>query len=292
MPLFDALQAFPALLMGTTLVLGLCIGSFLNVVAYRLPLMIEQDFRLACREQFGVPPAESSEKRVSLWRPGSACPHCAKPIKPWHNLPLVGWLALRGRCADCAARISVLYPLVELATGLLSLVCAWRFGWTPQLAGALLLTWVLVALTVTDLKTMYLPDDLTLPLIWLGLLASLAPVFADAPASILGAVAGYGVLWSVFWAFKIATGKDGIGQGDFKLLAALGAWLGWEALPMVIVLSAFVGAAVGISLMLAGRAEWTSKLPFGPYLAGAGWIALIWGESINRTYLASSGLGG
>jgi len=285
MSLIEALQASPGLLMFTVVFLGLCVGSFLNVVAYRLPLRIEQDFRNACRESFGVPAEGADEAPVSLLRPASHCPRCSTPIKPWHNLPVLGWLMLRGRCAACAAPISVQYPIVEALTGLLSAVCAWRFGAGPELIGALVLTWTLVALTVTDLRTMYLPDDLTLPLLWLGLLASLGGIFTDPSSAIIGAAIGYGLLWSVFKLFKLVTGKEGMGYGDFKLLAALGAWLGWQALPQIVLLSALVGAGVGIGLILARRVQLSSRIPFGPYLAGAGWIALVWGDSINEAYL-------
>lgn len=286
MALIDALHSSPTLLLIVVTVLGLLIGSFLNVVAYRLPLRIEQDFRNACRDSFGAPAEITGEKPVSLIRPGSRCPHCHTPIKPWHNLPVVGWLLLRGKCAACAAPISVQYPIVEAVTGLMSAVCAVHFGATPQLLPALVLTWSLIALTVTDLRTMYLPDDLTLPLLWAGLVISLWGVFATPPEAILGAAFGYGLLWGVFHLFKLATGKEGMGYGDFKLLAALGAWLGWQALPQIVLLSALVGAAVGVGLIVSRRAEWSSRIPFGPYIAGAGWIALIWGERINHAYLA------
>jgi leader peptidase (prepilin peptidase)/N-methyltransferase len=267
--------------------LGLCVGSFLNVMAYRLPLAIEQEFRDACRESYGVPAPAENELRVSLWRPGSFCPQCRTPIKFRHNLPVIGWLLLRGRCAACRAPVSVQYPIVEAVAGLMSAACVWRFGYSPELAAALVLSWGLLALTVTDLRTMFLPDNVTLPLVWLGLLLSLWGVFVDSRASIVGAAAGYGVLWSIYWAFKLLTGKEGMGYGDFKLMAALGAWLGWQALPQIVLLSALVGAVVGITLMLARKAEWSSKIPFGPYIAGAGWLALMWGESINRAYLGT-----
>lgn len=286
--MLELLQSSPAILTVFVVLLGLCVGSFLNVVAYRLPKMIEQDFAEACREQFGVP-VDTGEPRVSLVRPGSACPACRTPIKPWHNLPILGWLVLRGRCAACRAPISIQYPAVELATGALSAVCVWRFGYSLQLLPSLILTWSLIALTVTDLRTMYLPDNLTLPLLWLGLLLSIGPVFAEPVAAIAGAAAGYLMLWSIFWAFKLVTGKEGMGYGDFKLMGALGAWLGWQALPQIVLLSAVVGAAVGIALMAARKAEWSSRIPFGPYIAGAGWIALIWGETINTLYLGAAG---
>jgi leader peptidase (prepilin peptidase) / N-methyltransferase len=282
--MLELLQSSPALLTTVVALLGLCVGSFLNVVAYRLPKMIEQEFHRDARAFLKLPPRPERHP-VSLASPASACPVCKTRIKPWHNLPVLGWLILRGRCAACRTRISVEYPLVELFTGVLSVVCVWRFGFSPHLAAALLLTWALVALTVTDLHTMYLPDSITLPLLWLGLLLNLDSLFADPRAAIVGAAAGYLLLWSIFWIFKLATGKDGMGYGDFKLMGALGAWLGWQALPQIVLLSAVVGAAVGISLMAIGRAEWSSRIPFGPYIAGAGWIALIWGETINRHYL-------
>jgi leader peptidase (prepilin peptidase) / N-methyltransferase len=288
--MIELLQSSPATLMVGVAMLGLCVGSFLNVVAYRLPRMIEQDFRREARAFLRLPP-RPEQQPVGLASPPSTCPKCRQRIRPWHNLPVLGWLMLRGRCAHCAAPISVQYPVVELVTGVLSVACAWRFGFSPQLAAALVLTWALVALTVTDLHTMYLPDSITLPLLWLGLVLSLAPVFADARAAIVGAAVGYGALWSLYWAFKLATGKEGMGYGDFKLMGALGAWLGWQALPQIVLLSALVGAVVGVSLMLARRAEWSSRIPFGPYIAGAGWIALVWGEQINRAYLGVSGLG-
>ncbi len=290
MTFFDALQTSPTLLMTSVVLLGLCVGSFLNVVAYRLPQRIEQDFRKASFDSYGVPAGADQEPPISLMRPGSHCPACKTAIKPWHNLPVLGWLLLRGRCASCGNSISVQYPIVEAVTGLMSAVCVWRFGYSAELAAALVLTWALVALTVTDLKTMFLPDDLTLPLLWLGLLLSIKGVFVAPTASILGAALGYGVLWGLFHLFKLATGKEGMGYGDFKLMGALGAWLGWQALPQIVLLSALVGAAIGIGLMLGRRAEWSSRIPFGPYIAGAGWIALLWGESINRGYMNYAGL--
>jgi leader peptidase (prepilin peptidase)/N-methyltransferase len=288
--MLELLESSPAVLTVCVAFLGLCVGSFLNVVAYRLPRMIEQDFRREAREFLRLP-VRPERQPVSLSSPSSSCPACGVGIKPWHNLPVVGWLMLRGRCANCAKPISVQYPLVELFTGVLSVACVWRFGYSPQLMAALVLTWALVALTVTDLHTMYLPDNITLPLLWLGLVLSTVPMFAEARSAIIGAAAGYGVLWSVYWAFKLATGKEGMGYGDFKLMGALGAWFGWQALPQIVLLSALVGAAIGIALMAARKVEWSSRIPFGPYIAGAGWIALIWGDEINRTYLGMAGLG-
>lgn len=290
MVMFELLASSPTMLTVFVALLGLCVGSFLNVVAYRLPKMIEQEFAEACREQYGAP-EDDGKPPISLSKPASACPSCNSRIKIWHNLPVIGWLMLRGKCASCSSPISIQYPLVELLTGIFSVVCVWRFGYSIELLGALLLTWSLIALTVTDLRTMFLPDNITLPLLWLGLLLSVKPVFADPVAAITGAAVGYLILWSIYWAFKLLTGKEGMGYGDFKLMAALGAWLGWQSLPQVILLSAVVGAAVGISLMAVRKAEWSSKIPFGPYIAGAGWIALIWGDQINRSYLGIAGLG-
>ena len=281
--MIELLQTNPTVLIICAMLLGLCVGSFLNVVVYRLPKMMEQEFAEACREQFGVP-AATQEAPVSLAQPASTCTSCGTRIKPWHNIPLLGWLMLRGRCAQCSAAISVQYPLVELIAAILAVACAWRFGFGAQMFSAMVLSWALLALTVIDLRTMYLPDAITLPLLWLGLLLSLGPVFADPVSAIAGAAAGYLLLWSIFWVFKLATGKDGMGYGDFKLMAALGAWLGWQLLPQIVLLSAVVGAAVGISLMAARKAEWSSRIPFGPYIAGAGWIALLWGEHINSAY--------
>lgn len=285
--MFDALEQSPALLYFAVVALGLCVGSFLNVVAWRLPLMMERDFRAACHEQFGVPELDPAQARISLWRPGSHCPHCKHPIRPWHNLPVLGWLLLRGRCADCGARISVQYPLAEACAGVLGAVCVWRFGFGWELTGALLLVWTLLALSLIDLRTQYLPDDLTLPLLWLGLLASIGGVFADPVSAIVGAALGYGVLWGVFKLFLLLTGKEGMGYGDFKLMAALGAWLGWQMLPLIVVLSALTGAVVGITLIALRRSEWSAKLPFGPYIAAAGVVALFWGDTLMARYLGT-----
>lgn len=287
--MIELLQINTPVLIFCVALLGLCVGSFLNVVAFRLPKIMEQEFRRDARAFLQLP--ERPERvPYTLSSPPSTCPACGVRIRPWHNLPAVGWLILRGRCAACSKRISIEYPVVELVTAILSVACVWRFGYSPQLLAALVLTWALIALTVIDLHTMYLPDSITLPLLWLGLLLSLQRVFADPTSAILGAALGYLLLWSLFWSFKLLTGKEGMGYGDFKLLAALGAWMGWQTLPQILVLSAVVGAAVGLSLMAARRAEWSSKIPFGPYIAGAGWIALIWGQSINQAYLGFAGV--
>lgn len=284
MPVLEGLADSPGLLAVATLLLGLCVGSFLNVVAHRLPRMLEREWRSECRTLLELP-AEPEAEPLSLIRPASRCPSCGTAIKPWHNIPVLGWLSLRGRCAACSAKISVQYPLVELATGVLSAACAWRFGWTPALPAALALTWALVALTVIDLRTQLLPDTITLPLVWLGLLLSLGGVFTTPTASIVGAAAGYLSLWSVYHLFRLLTGKEGMGYGDFKLLSALGAWFGWQVLPLVILLSSIVGACIGIGMIVLRGHDRNVPIPFGPFLAIAGWIMLIGGASLNAAWL-------
>jgi leader peptidase (prepilin peptidase)/N-methyltransferase len=284
MPLLDGLSHSPVFLAVATLLLGLCMGSFLNVVAHRLPLMLEREWRRESRELLELP-AGPEEPALSLVRPASRCPSCGAAIRPWQNIPVVSWLALRGRCAACRAPISVQYPLVEAATGALSLYCAVRFGWSPELAAGLALTWALVALTVIDLRTQLLPDAITLPLLWLGLLLSIPGMFVKPAAAILGAAAGYLSLWLVYHAFRLATGKEGMGHGDFKLLAALGAWFGWSALPLLVLLSSVVGTVVGLGLILLRKHDRNVPIPFGPYLALAGWIVLVGGRDLSDAWL-------
>lgn len=284
MPLLEGLSHSPGFLVFATAILGLCIGSFLNVVIARLPVMMEREWRRECRLLLTLEP-EADAAPLTLLRPASRCPQCQAAIRPWHNIPLLGWLWLRGRCASCGAPISVQYPVVEALTGLLSAYCAWRFGWTAALLPALLLTWALIALTVIDLHTQLLPDSITLPLLWLGLLLSLNGIFARPAASIVGAAAGYLSLWSIYHLFRLATGKEGMGHGDFKLLAALGAWFGWQALPIIILLSSVVGAIVGIGLIVFRGHDRATPIPFGPYLAAAGWLVLIGGAELNAAWL-------
>lgn len=265
--------------------LGLCIGSFLNVVIHRLPKMMEREWQAQCAELNGTSTASTAEA-LSLARPRSHCPQCGHAITALENIPLISYiLVLKGKCSACGQRISPRYPLVETLTGLLSAYAAWHFGPTPQAVGALLLLWALIALTVIDLDTQLLPDAITLPLLWLGLLLNLDGTFTDLPSAVIGAMAGYLALWSVFWLFKLATGKEGMGYGDFKLLAALGAWLGWPMLPAIILLSSLVGATVGISLIVFARRGRNVPIPFGPYLAAAGAIALFWGPQLTDGYL-------
>lgn len=274
MLLADALAASEPLLLACTAVLGLLVGSFLNVVIYRLPLIMERRWQQEAREILGTP-AEQPPAALTLSKPASRCPACGAPIKAWQNIPLVSWLAMRGKAACCGVVISPRYPLVELLTGLMSAACAWRFGFGLELAGALALSWALIALAFIDLDTQLLPDDITLPLLWAGLAFALLGGLVPLESAVIGAIAGYLALWLVFWAFKLATGKEGLGYGDFKLLAALGAWLGWAALPQIILLSSIVGAVTGITLVLLRRQQRGAAMPFGPFLAAAGWLALM-----------------
>ena len=295
-------QESTALLVGSAFLLSLLIGSFLNVVIHRLPIMLDRQWRAQAKEMLADPasPAPSTERepeRYNLVVPRSACPHCGAPILAHQNIPVISWLLLGGKCASCKARISPRYPIVELATAILSAAVVWRFGFQWQSVAALFFTWALVALTVIDLDHQILPDLITIPLLWLGLLASLAwqptlvpPIPADPVSAILGAAAGYLSLWSVYWAFKLLTGKEGMGYGDFKLFGALGAWMGWQMLPLILLLSAFTGAVVGIALIVARGRDRNVPIPFGPYLAAAGWIALMWGPQIVGGYLSFAGL--
>ncbi len=290
------LREAPSLWITLAGLLGLIVGSFLNVVILRLPVMLERRWRAEVSE-FSAEQSTVIAATFNLVTPPSRCPSCGSAIRPWQNIPVLSWLVLRGRCAACGSGISARYPAVELATGLLSAVVAWRLGFGLAGVAGLVLTWFLIALTVIDLDHQLLPDDLTLPLIWLGLLLSLAhtqtrpmglPV--EPRDAIIGAATGYLFLWLVFQLFRVVTGKEGMGYGDFKLFAALGAWLGWQLLPLVLLLSAGVGAIVGIALMVFRRHGRDVPIPFGPYLAGAGWIALLWGQQIVDGYLDASGL--
>lgn len=288
MILLDALRDNPGFLLFATTLLGLLVGSFLNVVILRLPRMMEQAWKSECREILELPAVE--EQKISLMFPPSCCTNCGASIRAWQNIPVISWVLLRGKCAGCKTPISMQYPLVEAATALMSAACVWHFGWGLQLLPALLLTWTLITLTVIDLRTQLLPDSITLPLLWLGLALALIPAFANLHDAVIGAIAGYLSLWSLFHLFRLITGKEGMGYGDFKLFAALGAWLGWQALPMIILLSSVVGAAVGIGMITLRRQGKDVPIAFGPYLAAAGWIALIWGEQISAAYLSSVGI--
>jgi leader peptidase (prepilin peptidase)/N-methyltransferase len=283
--LLAVFQQQPWLLYSLLLLLGLVVGSFLNVVIYRLPLMMESRWRRDCCELLEI--EREKDDGLTLANPNSHCPHCKAAIRPWQNIPVVSYLALGGKCANCGTGISPRYPLVELATGLMTMALGCYFEPSLALLGAMLLTWSLVTLTLIDIDHQLLPDDITLPLLWLGLLFNLGDTYASLHDAVLGAMLGYLALWSVYWVFKLLTGKEGMGYGDFKLLAALGAWLGWQALPMIILLSSLVGAVSGIALMVIKRRGRDIPIPFGPYLAAAGWIALLWGDSIMARYLGS-----
>lgn len=263
--------------------LGLFVGSFLNVVIHRLPRMMEREWHAQAAELRGEP-APAAE-RFNLATPRSRCPHCGHLIGAFENIPVVSYLVLRGRCRHCGAGISKRYPIVEAFTAALSGYAAWHFGFGLAALGALLFIWTMVALAFIDLDTQLLPDELTLPLLWLGLLFNLGETFTDLPSAVVGAMAGYLALWSVYWAFKLLTGKEGMGYGDFKLLAAIGAWLGWQALPLTILFSSLVGALVGVALIVVARRGRDVPIPFGPYLAAAGVIALFWGETLSTRYL-------
>lgn len=267
--------------------LGLFVGSFLNVVIHRLPLMMERDWAAQAAEVRGEALPRSSE-RFNLATPASHCPHCGSSIGMLDNIPLFSFALLRGRCRHCHAPISTRYPMVELLTAALSAYAAWHFGPGLAAVGAILFIWSMIALSFIDLDTQLLPDQITLSLLWLGLMFNLGGVHADLPSAVLGAMVGYGSLWSVYWLFKLATGKEGMGHGDFKLLAAIGAWLGWQALPLTILLSSLCGAVAGVSLIALGRHARGAPIPFGPFLAVAGVMALFWGDGITALYLGNS----
>ena len=269
-------------------VLGLLVGSFLNVVIYRLPKMMEHAWKIQAREVLGLP-GDPPAPRFDLILPHSSCPHCGHRIRPWQNLPVISYLLLGGRCSNCKAPISRRYPLVELACGLVSGFVAWHFGFSWQAAAMLVLSWGLLAMSLIDADHQLLPDSLVLPLLWLGLIVNAFGLFTTLDAALWGAVAGYLLLWSVFWLFKLVTGKEGMGYGDFKLLAMLGAWGGWQILPLTILMSSLVGAVLGLILMRVRKVEAGTPIPFGPYLAIAGWIALLWGGQITDSYLQFAG---
>jgi leader peptidase (prepilin peptidase)/N-methyltransferase len=277
--------AQPAVLPWLALVFGLCIGSFLNVVIHRLPKMLEREWRAECAALSGAPVPD--EPAFNLMTPRSRCPSCGHGIRAHENIPLLSWAILRGKCANCGAHISGKYPLVELLAGLGAAYAAWIFGPSLAALGAALFVWFTIALAFIDQETGLLPDDLTLPLVWIGLGVNLGGAFVPLPQAVLGAVAGYLSLWAVYWAFKLATGKEGMGYGDFKMNAAVGAFLGWQMLPMVILLSSVVGLIFGVLQMLAARGKWDAgfRFHFGPYIAVAGLVALYWGEPILRWYL-------
>ncbi len=271
----------PVLYTLVALFAGLCVGSFLNVVIHRLPKMLERGWQAQCAELRGETPVP--EPAYNLVVPRSACPACGQRITALQNIPVVSWLVLRGKCAACKAPISARYPVVEILGGLLAAYAIWRFGATPRGVAACGLLWALLALTMIDIDTQLLPDDVTLPLLWAGLIVNLGGLFAPLPDAVIGAVAGYLSLWTIYWLFKLIRGKEGMGHGDFKLLAALGAWLGWQVLPVIVLLSSVVGAVIGITLIVFKGRDNNLPLAFGPYLAIAGGIALFFGPTLVKT---------
>jgi len=289
MSLTDFLASYPLAFVLSTLILGLLIGSFLNVLVWRLPKMLQRDWQAQAHEVLGLP-EQSPTPTYNLLLPHSHCPHCDHQIRAWENIPLLSYLLLRGRCSQCTAKISPRYPITELACGLLSAFMAWHFGFGWQASMVLLLTWGLLTLSLIDAEHQLLPDVLVLPLLWLGLIVNSFELFVSLDDALWGAVLGYLCLWSVYWLFKLLTGKDGIGQGDFKLLAMIGAWGGWQSLPLTIMLASLVGAVVGALMLRWRNAQTSTPIPFGPFLAIAGWIALLWGGQITDLYLQFVGL--
>lgn len=281
--MLQLLQSSPVVFITFAGIIGLLVGSFLNVVIHRLPKMMEREWHAQCAELNGIDPTPSPN--YNLFVPRSACPYCSHAITASENIPVLSYLFLRGKCAGCGAAISPRYPIVEALSGILSAYAAWHFGYGIAAVAAIVFIWVLIALTFIDFDTQLLPDSITLPLLWMGLLLNLNNIYTSLPNALIGAVAGYLILWSVYWLFKLATGKEGMGYGDFKLLAAIGAWMGWTMLPLVILLSSVVGAVVGIILIVVAKHGRNIPIPFGPYLAGGGLIALFWGQTLTQSYL-------
>lgn len=285
MELLFYLESSPGFFIFAVVLLSLIVGSFLNVIIYRLPIMLEADWSHQCSELLGNKPAETPT--FNLFTPASSCPACGHRIRAWENIPVISYLLLKGRCSSCEQTIPVRYPVIELATALLSGITAWHYGFSMQAAAALLFVWALIPLVVIDYDKQLLPDSITLPMLWLGLLLSLFSVFVDTHTSIIGALAGYLSLWLVYHVFRLVTGKEGMGYGDFKLLAMIGAWAGWQSLPVVILCSSLVGAVVGIALIVFQGRERGQPIPFGPFLAVAGWVSLLWGQEIIELYLGN-----
>ncbi|WP_031289349.1 prepilin peptidase [Pseudoalteromonas agarivorans] len=284
-----AMQSQQWFYLTTVGLISLCVGSFLNVVIYRLPLMMQREWQSECRllledELTNKPTQTNTNEPFNLVKPNSTCPKCKTAIKPWQNIPIISWIMLKGKCANCSNPISARYPIVEAITALLSLVIAYSFGATEHALLYIFVTWILVALTFIDIDHMLLPDQLTLPLVWLALIAAVMGITISPGDAIVGAACGYLSLWSVFWLFKLLTGKEGMGYGDFKLLAVFGALLGWQSLLTIILLSSVVGAIIGIALLSIQGKDKATPIPFGPYLAIAGWITLLWGAQIQAAY--------
>ncbi|RYV03125.1 prepilin peptidase [Shewanella sp. OPT22] len=295
-------SSHPSVFIGLSFVFAAIVGSFLNVIIHRVPVMLKREWQQECNhyleeyhpQRFKAlgekelnKSIDSFPEKYNLLTPTSACPKCNSKIKPWHNIPVFGWVMLKGKCANCSDKISARYPIVEFITGAAVAYLAWVFGPTIEFAATSVLTFVLIALTGIDLDEMLLPDSLTLPLLWLGLILNVNGTFVSLESAIIGAIAGYLSLWSVYWAFKLLTGKEGMGYGDFKLMAVFGAWLGWQMLPLIILLSSLVGAIVGIGLIATRKLHSGNPIPFGPYIAIAGWVAMLWGKDIVNWYLVN-----
>jgi len=289
MYLLEYLRNTPIAFLILMTILGLMVGSFLNVVIHRLPKMLEHDWRQQCRTLLDIKTPDTNASEIyNLIRPRSRCPQCNHQITALENIPVLSYLLLGGKCSACESPIAVRYPVIELTSGLLAMFCAWHFGFGYQACCATLLSWSLLTLSMIDLDHQLLPDDITLPLLWLGILFNMTSMFTDIRSSLFGTMVGYTLLWSVYQTFKLLTGKEGMGYGDFKLLAMLGAWLGWQMLPLIILLSSATGALIGISLIVSKQHDRNIPIPFGPYLAMAGWVALIWGHDINSFYVSWS----
>ena len=286
----ELLSSAPTLFVIVAVLLGLVIGSFLNVVIHRLPIMMEREWRTQCSELLGHAQPGGENTVFNLWTPRSRCPECQHPISAHENIPVVSYLIQQGCCTHCGTSISLQYPLVEILSAVLAGIVAWHFGYGWQAAGALMLTWALIALSIIDFKHQLLPDIITLPFLWLGIGLALVGVFTDLHSSVVGAIVGYLSLWSIYHLFRILTGKEGMGYGDFKLLAMLGAWQGWQNLFAIIIASSCVGAVLGIILIVARGRNRNIPMPFGPFLAAAGWITLLWGDALNRFYINWMGL--
>ena len=297
MAFIDLLQTNQVFFLFIVALFSLAVGSFLNVVIHRLPIMMKKEWRTQCidllsEESVNSHPNNTEEKTepYNLITPRSACPSCGHRITAGENIPVVSYLLLKGKCSGCGTHISMRYPIIEIMTMLLSLAIAWRFGFSWQCLAAMVLTWALISASLIDFDHKLLPDDITLPFLWIGIFVNLFGLFASSHDSIIGAIAGYMSLWCVFWGFKLLTGKEGMGYGDFKLLAVFGAWLGWQSLPGIILLSSFVGAVVGIALIVIKGRDKNIPIPFGPYLAAAGWIYLMWGEQMTKMYFSMAGI--
>lgn len=290
MPIAAFFATYPIALLCFALLLGMIIGSFLNVVIYRLPLMMQREWTEQCYEFLDLEDdkqkASDIPQTLNLAKPDSHCPKCKHELTAFENIPVLSYLLQAGKCRNCKAPISLRYPLIESITGVFSLLIAYQYGFSWLTLAILILTWSLIVLTMIDYDHQLLPDDITMPILWLGLIVNYFALITTLEAAVLGAVAGYLILWAVYWLFKLLTGKEGMGQGDFKLLAALGAWMGWQALPQIILLSSLIGALIGIGLIIIKDRDKNIPIPFGPYLAGAGFVSLLWNEELSKLYTA------